>query len=521
MRMADLPDAPCRPLPVCSKHQRRTCYECLHSYNCDNHGCLVDEKVFAADTCRLRLPLQGANALFVPQLDTHLGLCAGIGSGSPERPQVEELYNEDGTFTLVTPPAMAPSEEWFHYCKECDLTWLMGHDGPAAAMSHPSHTTLRDKRTLVLWVAARVAEKVNQSRNPIGLVSFGSESTLNQVQQVSASDGPRAEQDSLIAAAISGLQKARTFIREQRKAILEKCVKTNSHYFSKMAETFRVLVVVSDPKLVGFVSSLNSHVTWKPITRTYRTRFGEGVPANAQAGSYEEMHSLEVELEALAVAGIFVKWYLVHPSLNKAVIQLASKETATDTSPQILNEKIMLEPEKNYRAGTSRDARNTTETDTMNNVYTSDGLLTERPPSSEGHVPVPKYTAPRLESTPVTLIPLKRKLDSVETVTADNTPKTGTLETSGMPFAVASASGEVEEKMSFSTTNPGKKPGIDAVAVQSNQMERTDTSTPDIIGRDAGQLQEQTSDQEEATTTDPKPTFPSSPKLTTSAWETA
>ncbi|KAI0130548.1 hypothetical protein BJ170DRAFT_693091 [Xylariales sp. AK1849] len=273
-------------------------------------------------------PLRGLHALFIPQLDAHLGLSGGnTRSEIPNDIEAREELEANGSFELVTPPAMAPTNDWFHFCDECSLMWLSGHEGPIVVAKHPSHTAIRDKRTLVTWLGVKKTSNSAPSEYG-GFVYFGQDSKYNSTL---SAPSPEA---ALLSATQHCFTVVRTHVLESRGHMIEKSVNTNSNKFLERARGFRLVIVVSDPSLAEFFSGLGDRFIWKPLAGTYRTRYGEWARPAARLQSYESLRSLELELERLAAHGIMVKWYLVHPSVNRAIASSAatSKPIRVDTA---------------------------------------------------------------------------------------------------------------------------------------------------------------------------------------------
>jgi hypothetical protein len=304
----DLPTSECHALPVCTGHGRSTCYQCLHSFNCDADGQPHSEPYMMTRPSRLH-PLRGQDVLFIPQLDAHLGLTAGVTGRSrvPDALSAGENHGIDA-LEIITPPAMAPRDDWFVFCRECQLTWLSGHDGASAAIHHPSHTALRDKRTLVCWAGIRDVQSPSdtppKTATRAGLVHFGPGSKYNTAQLLTGDT-----EDALFEVAKRCLKTVRISILQERRKVIGNMVHTNSIEFSERAQTFRLVVIVSYPGLVEFLQSLESFVVWGRPNNTYSTRFGKWKPkfANFKPSEHMTLRLLEIELDRLAKVGIMVR----------------------------------------------------------------------------------------------------------------------------------------------------------------------------------------------------------------------
>ncbi|KAK9802169.1 hypothetical protein AB5N19_07977 [Seiridium cardinale] len=325
--MDDLPRAPGRPIPTCVRHGRRTCYQCLHSFNCDVNGNYDGDTQYGLREARRVAPCAGKDALFIPQLDAHLGLTAGISGGSAQLHGLEfEQEITMNSIEIIQPPAVAPSQDWFHYCKECQLTWMSGSEGSFAAAAHPSHLAIRDKRTLVCWAGVQDQASVNSSTSR-AFHHFGPASKFNGWDEVASPTG------AMTTATLKALRKARLRIAPERHSTIQDSATTNSETFVEKAGIFRLVVLVSDLDLVKVLTSLHTCLLWNEKHKAYRTINDETMEAVERLGSYELLHLLEEELDLLAECGITVKWYLVHPSLNKAISGVNEFSTTIDMKP--------------------------------------------------------------------------------------------------------------------------------------------------------------------------------------------
>lgn len=315
-RTEDLPASPGLPLPLCPEHRRKTCYRCLHSYNCDASGEVGSPYTTYHDSARR--PLRGRDALFIPQMDAHLGLSAGVTlrSNLATELNAREDHRID-TMNIITPPPMAPHDDWFVFCPQCQLTWISGHEGPSAAASHPAHTAFRDKRTLVCWVGVRDVVLPSQISHSVetqaGVVYFGPRSKYNSLRLTTGDT-----QDKLIEAIRHCLTTVRTSVLPGRSEAVDGTLQSNSWEFMEKARKFRLVVVLSHPPLVEFLQSIGSLLIWgrlKDIHNRdiypmdlYRTRYGAWKPrlGNFKLREHDALRSIEEELDRLASAEIMV-----------------------------------------------------------------------------------------------------------------------------------------------------------------------------------------------------------------------
>ncbi|KAI4604354.1 hypothetical protein KJ359_000489 [Pestalotiopsis sp. 9143b] len=330
----DLPTKVSPKIPVCTHHGQRTCYDCLHSYNCNADGSLDKEHMIESSGTKSVQPSWGKQALFIPQVDTHLALAAGIGSSSENAKtfQVEDEIDFNG-IDVVGPPPLAPRDDWFHYCPNCQLTWMQGLEGRQSAAHHPSHRAFRDKRTLVCWVGVlpplRPPKSKKNAASGYDTKKAAQGEKLPTVYQAFSYFG----EDSFYNHSMSGatathvlLETVRVTLRvaagrllDARYKQVKEAARTNSEAFIEKAQIFRLVVVISDPDLVEFLTAIHACLWWRPEAKTYRTTDGKKMRCAHNLGEYEVLRQIEVEIERLAEMGIAVKWYHVHPSLNKAM----------------------------------------------------------------------------------------------------------------------------------------------------------------------------------------------------------
>lgn len=231
MIMEDLPLVAGKTVPTCTLHERRTCYQCLHSFNCDALGDYNGSVHYGIRKTKITPINNGKNAVFIPQLDSHLGLTASVKEYST-RPNDMELHEEVfmDHIEIIRPPQVAPQDEWFYYCTACELTWMSGAEGALAAATHPSHVAIRDKRTLYCWIGAQ--QRSNEPSCIVGVQHFGTGSKYNTEHEFSNAN------EALLATTLKALQTARLGIAHERQDIVAEHVATNSQKFTEQARIF-------------------------------------------------------------------------------------------------------------------------------------------------------------------------------------------------------------------------------------------------------------------------------------------
>jgi hypothetical protein len=250
--MENLPYVAGNSIPTCGPHGRRTCYQCLHSFNCDTDGEYHEKVQYGCMASKRTAIYTGKHALFIPQLDSHLGLTAGVELDNSEANWLilEEIVTLR-SLEIVKPPPVAPDKRWFYYCEDCELTWMSGFEGITAAATHPSHVAIRDERTLACWVGVQTP-KLDSTSAHCACYQFGHGSKYN------GCDERKEYGEALVAAILTVLRKARLEIHQDRCSAILGSVRTNSGMFLEKAQLFRLVVLVSDPNLVSFLTALRT-----------------------------------------------------------------------------------------------------------------------------------------------------------------------------------------------------------------------------------------------------------------------
>ncbi|KAK7755194.1 hypothetical protein SLS62_002699 [Diatrype stigma] len=220
------------------------------------------------------------------------------------------------------PEARAPDQLRFYYCNSCNLTWLEGNQGPAAARSHPSHHTYEHvyagtRRTLVVFVdGACPSNGPRATRASIG-VYFGPNSPHNVSKRLDAIPAQQpTNQSAEIAAAVEALRYVRNTIEPARRATIQHAL---PHWGGedqrRDIRKFR-LVVGTDSSYV--VECMCKHIgTWTLAGDRYRN--AQGVEVKNSKGFVELSHAVE----ALSKVGIQVAWYHVPREYNTEADRLA------------------------------------------------------------------------------------------------------------------------------------------------------------------------------------------------------
>lgn len=291
------------PVPKCI-HKQTTCYTCLISWNCDARGDFDPNLWYDLKEPLRPSPYTGSHALFIPQIDTHLGLTAGLNANSTDIEKFNVLDEADiNGIQISLPPPMALHDGygWHIYCRTCELTWMVGVEGEWCAKSHPAHSAVRDKRTLVCWAGVQPLRDfgTDPEEQYRAVYWFGPDSKFN------GSTKDDDHRKALITTVIDMLRRVRFSVLPERCEHVAKRAKSNSEVFLEKARIFRLVVVISDPDLIEFIIAMRTYLWWKPKAQTYRTLDGN-MSKSAYRFDYVLLHEAEKEIEALSEIGIFV-----------------------------------------------------------------------------------------------------------------------------------------------------------------------------------------------------------------------
>ncbi|TVY40021.1 Ribonuclease H1 [Lachnellula subtilissima] len=250
--------------------------------------------------------LAGSMARFTPQWDEQiLGPANTFG--------IEKDYKK--------PPKPLPlSSILTYYCPTCQLTWLIGEEGEAAARSHPSHHTYShiyagtNRSLLVFTDGACSGNGASNARGGLG-VFFGPGSKFNFSERLSES-GVHTSQKAELAALARALQTIRFQVLQARHIMVTNA--EGGHDPRAVSDVLRLrLIVVTDSSYI--VESMCSHFSeWKENKG--------GVLVNKAGKAVENSKGflrLESEVQRLSMVGVQVVYYLVSREENKEADILA------------------------------------------------------------------------------------------------------------------------------------------------------------------------------------------------------
>lgn len=225
------------------------------------------------------------------------------------------------------PPKPLPlSSVKLHQCATCNLTWLIGEIGEAAAKGHPSHHTYSHvyagtSRSLMVFVDGSCSSNgTTDARGGIG-VYFGSASKYN-ISESFILQGTATNQRAELHAIARALEVVRKQVMPARKLAIQATAR------GRDAEGIRDLVgtrviITTDSSYV--VEGMCSHFeNWN-----YNTTKGVLVNKRGEViKNSEGFMRIEDEVDALSMVGVQVAYYHVRCEENAEADQLARAAVA-------------------------------------------------------------------------------------------------------------------------------------------------------------------------------------------------
>lgn len=244
---------------------------------------------------------------FMPQWDSQI-----LGPANTYK------LNQDSS----NPPKPLPlSTLKLHECERCNLTWLIGELGEAAARGHPSHHTYSHiyagtSRSLVVFVDG--ACSLNGSLNAKGGIGvhFGSASKYNVSEAFDLQGTPTNQRAELYAVA-RALELVRKQVMPQRKLEVEGAARDrDSDGIRDLVRTR--LIITTDSSYV--VEGMCSHF------ENWRYNEAKGALVNKKnkvVNNSDDFLRIKREVEDLSMIGVQVVYYLVRREENFEADQLA------------------------------------------------------------------------------------------------------------------------------------------------------------------------------------------------------
>lgn len=247
-------------------------------------------------------------SVFFPQVDREI-----LG---PEYNSTTEYFD---------PPSrpLNPDHSRFHYCNDCEVTWLEGDEGPTAASDHPTHDTLyfedtdKSRRTLIVHIdGACPGNGVTPIQSSIG-VYFGPQSSHNTSRLLN-NPNP-TNQSAELTAAIYAIQRVRNTVRPRREQIVGQRYATASADRLRDTEQFRLVVATDSSYVVECMCEHIHNWSFDPRTGTYANGNGE-IRKNSAL-----FFTLVTEVHLLSEVGVRVQWYHISRRFNKEADGLAKR----------------------------------------------------------------------------------------------------------------------------------------------------------------------------------------------------
>ncbi|RDW87524.1 hypothetical protein BP5796_03218 [Coleophoma crateriformis] len=303
---------------VCFDHHRRRCDICCLDFA---YGQSDDEERDVASWCEddsdeedhpdRVFVLSGATARFMPQWDEQV-------LGPSNTLLVEKDYENP-------PKPLPPSDVSTCYCATCQLTWLVGEIGEAAARSHPSHHSYShvyagtSRSLLVFTDGACPGNGTPDARGGLGIF-FGPDSTFNLAERL-RDPGIQTSQKAELAAVTRALEIIRSDILPRRRIMVTGAEGGCSQDAVSDAMNLRA-VVATDSSYV--VEGMCRHfLNWKENE--------EGVLVNKAGKVVENSKAflrLKYEVEKLSMVGVQVAYYLMPRTDNNDADALAKGSIA-------------------------------------------------------------------------------------------------------------------------------------------------------------------------------------------------
>jgi len=221
-----------------------------------------------------------------------------------------------------SPPRPSPvSALDFFLCSICQLTWLVGEVGKAAAADHPSHHAYThvyagSNRSLIVYTdGACLMNGTSAARAAIG-VNFGEHSKFN-ISESFDLPGQHSSQRAELYAVARALEAVRTHILPERRRHVEGAEGGQNKRAVRDTMHLR-LIVTTDSSYV--VESMCSHISkWTMGSNGLLVNKRKEIIKNS-----EGFLRIQSEVKQLAQVGVQVAYYLVGREENVGADRLAT-----------------------------------------------------------------------------------------------------------------------------------------------------------------------------------------------------
>ncbi|RDW60706.1 hypothetical protein BP6252_12089 [Coleophoma cylindrospora] len=255
--------------------------------------------------------LTGGTARFMPQWDGQV-----LGPGNTF--QIEKDYEN--------PPKPLPrSDVSTCYCATCQLTWLVGETGEAAARSHPSHHSYTHiyagtRRSLLVFTdGACSGNGTPGARGGLGIF-FGPGSSFNLAERL-ANPGIQTSQKAELAAVIRALEIIRSDILPRRRIMVTGAEGGRNRDAVSDAMGLRVVIATDSSYIVE--GMCRHFLNWKENEQGVLVNKAGKVVENS-----EGFLRLKNEVNKLSMVGVQVAYYLVPRTENDDADALAKGSIA-------------------------------------------------------------------------------------------------------------------------------------------------------------------------------------------------
>ncbi|KAF2431459.1 ribonuclease H-like protein [Tothia fuscella] len=266
----------------------------------------IDEYESAEEDDRVFV-LSGGTARFMPQWDEQI-----LGPANTYR--IEKDYENP-------PKPLSAAMVKKYDCLACNLTWLVGENGEAAAKSHPSHHTYQHdycgtNRSLIVYTDGACEENGSaDSKAGVGIF-FQAGSKYNVSEGYALSDVATSQKAELQAIA-RALEHVRTKVLPDR---IEE-IKNGQHFLDKMSlkdiKDFRLIVTTDSSYAVEGICSNLPNWSLNEKKDSYRNKAGKAIKNSSG------FLNIIKEVEMLAEVGVQVVYHLVKREENLEADALA------------------------------------------------------------------------------------------------------------------------------------------------------------------------------------------------------
>ncbi|KAK8101396.1 hypothetical protein PG999_011770 [Apiospora kogelbergensis] len=300
---------------ICQKHQQSHCPSCVFHLDpekgvWEDAEIIKDRKVDLPESWATQ-PLFGDQARFNAADYSQ----AGLYLYRPKKGAISETQD----LVKYKPPQRdtnpAPEKSWFVYCPQCQLSYLVGSEGPDEAANHPAHLAQAEtqKRTIAVFINGEGEQITTNKDNDNGGPRWNSRFSVyygpgSRYNGGGTTHGYKDESHLLYMALSNALANfADQVPRRRRREIQNRYAVTNSHRFLRDYSVFRLLVLVG-PGLHQFMPLIGPTAA-RDYMDTEALLAAQDVRWRWNAARVKAKESIADEVRNLAGMGIQVEWY--------------------------------------------------------------------------------------------------------------------------------------------------------------------------------------------------------------------